>query len=327
MRCLVTGAGGFLGGHLVRALRARGDFVAGLHRDAGWGRLTDRFIGGEGARAREAAPSVTLWGDLGLNLSSSMVERAIADYQIDTVFHLAAQTQVSTAESDPRGTFDANVCGTQAVLEACRQQKVKHYIQASSDKVYGDGPAPYAESQPVSASGHYATTKAMADLLAQAYARDFGLPVAIARCGNLYGPGHLNFSTLIPGAILAAVRGEKFTLRSDGSPRRDYLYVADAVDGYLRLADMEAGGIFNFGTEMPTSALEVVRAVEEAAGVKIDLQVLGEAAGEIRDQWLDASKARGLLGWRARWKIAAGLHETIPWYREFFGRAAAKEIG
>ena len=327
MRCLVTGAGGFLGGHLVRALRARGDFVAGLHRDAGWGRLTDRFIGGEGARAREAAPSVTLWGDLGLNLSSSMVERAIADYQIDTVFHLAAQTQVSTAESDPRGTFDANVCGTQAVLEACRQQKVKHYIQASSDKVYGDGPAPYAESQPVSASGHYATTKAMADLLAQAYARDFKVPVAITRCGNLYGPGFLNFSTLIAGAIKSAIRGERFVIRSDGMPRRDYLHVADAVDGYLRLADQGAVGIFNFGTGRPSSALEVVRAVEAAVGGKLDVEVLGGAAGEIRDQWLDAGKARKVLEWKPSRGLDTGLRETVPWYREFFGRAAAKEIG
>lgn len=314
MRCFVTGASGFLGGHLVRALRERGDFVVGLHRDAR-------------SAHTPPLPDVIVRGDLGLNLSSSMVERAIAEYEVDVVFHLAAQTQVSTAEADPVGTFDANVHGTQAVLEACRQQKVKCYIQSSSDKAYGDGPAPYTESQPILPSGVYATSKMVADALAQTYARDFGLPVAIARCGNLYGPGHLNFSTLIPGAILAAVRGEKFTLRSDGSPRRDYLYVADAVDGYLRLADMEAGGIFNFGTEMPTSALEVVRAVEEAAGVKIDLQVLGEAAGEIRDQWLDASKARGLLGWKARRDLTAGLRETVPWYREFFGRPAAKEIG
>jgi len=244
------------------------------------------------------------------------VERAIAEYEIDTVVHLAAQTQVSTAVRDPRGTWNANVFGTVQVLEACRQLGVKRIIVASSDKVYGDGVVPYVEPQPIEVGGIYATSKACADLIAQSYAREFRMPIAITRCGNLFGPEHTNWSTLIPGTIRSLLRGERPRLRSTGGPKRDFLYVEDAVAGYLRLLDGGKTGPFNFGTGRGRSALEVVREILKQMGSTLDPIIDGASkAVEIEEQVLDCSKAANFLDWRPRHTFEEGLAKTIEWYR------------
>lgn len=279
---------------------ARGDFVVGLVRD----RVTSNV-------RHLSLPSATVFGDL------NQVERILAEYEVDTVFHLAAQTQVSTAVADPVGTLEANVRGTWQVLEACRRQKVQHVIVASTDKVYGDGPAPYFESQPLLPGGIYGTSKLAADVIAQAYAREFSMAVAITRCGNLYGPGHTNWSTLIPGTIKSVLRGERPRLRSTGGPRRDFLFVEDAVDGYLALAEARAVGAFNFGTGVGTSVREVVDkiliAMNRTEAPVID-PVIGGAV-EIDEQVLDWTRARQVLGWEPKHTLADGLKKTIEWYR------------
>lgn len=305
MRALVTGSSGFLGGHLTDALLARGDFVVGLSRDQ-----TDQAQAGV-TRFIRCKNAVLVFG------SFETVERALAEYEIDTVFHLAAQTQVSTAKADPIGTLETNVRGTWRVLEACRRQKVRRIIVASSDKVYGSGTVPYIEDQPVCAHGIYATSKACADLIAQSYFREYGLSMAIVRCGNLYGPRHTNWSAIVPGTIRSVIRGERPVIRSDGSPRRDYLFVDDAVAGYLTLADSDNVGAWNFGTGNPISVLDMVREVLSTTGSKLEPDVCGGALDEISDQWLDSSKAERLLGWRAKYDLRTGLSATVPWYREY----------
>lgn len=296
-RAFVTGATGFLGQHLCRALKDRCEVVVGLERD----RVPSRTFEG-----------VAVAGDLA---DVALIERVLAEYEIDTVFHLAAQTQVSTAEADPAGTIAANVVGTANVLEACRRQGVRRVVVASSDKCYGDGPVPYRESQPLRAHGVYATSKACGDLLAQSYARDFGMSVAVTRCANLYGPGHENYSTLIPGTIREALAGRNPIIRSDGSPRRDFLHVSDAVRGYLALAESTEVGAYNFGTGSPHTVLEVVREVLAAVGLDIPPIVLGGAKGEIKDQWLDSSRALVDLDWEALISLKNGLTDTVLWYR------------
>ncbi len=307
MRIFVTGAFGFLGAHLVRVLRDRGDFVVGLVHDRPCFYCFYPF------------PDITVRG------SFEHVERAIAEYEVDVVFHLAAQTQVSTAVVYPEGTLESNVRGTWQVLEACRRQKVRRVIVASSDKVYGDGPSPYSERQALLPHGVYATSKACADLLAQSYAREFGMSVAVTRCGNLYGPGHTNWSTLIPGTIRSVLRGESPRLRSNGTLKRDYLFVGDAVDGYLRLANSSEVGAFNFGTGYATSVLDVVRMILKAnkdavGGSGLDLDVIVDpqtSAIEIQDQVLDCQRARQYLSWVPEHTLATGLAETLEWYREY----------
>lgn len=311
MSVLVTGSAGFLGQHIVRALLDRGDYVVGLVRDH--------------VCARDHFPPedrrVVVHGDLS---SDRFLERVLAEHEVDSVIHLAAQAQVSVAKADPIGTWKSNVCGTWNILEACRRQAVRRVVVASSDKSYADGPAPYVETQPVAANGVYATSKAMADLCAQAYGLEYGLPVQIVRCGNLYGPGHRNFSTIIPNAIRSALTGVPLVLRSDGTPRRDFLFVLDAVEGYLRVLDhprCDAGPaeIWNFGTGKTTSVRDVVESVGAVVGRRIDVEYRPLGAMEIRAQWLDASKAKSLLGWSPEHNFAAGLTKTVPWYKELLG--------
>ncbi len=298
MRALVTGASGFLGRHLCHALCARGDFVAGLIRD-----LTPDL-----GHAFEADFAI-------FGLGFSQIERAIAEYEIDTVFHLAAQTQVSVSVADPVGTFEANVQGTWQVLEACRRQKVKRVIVASTDKVYGDGQSPYYEDQPLLAGGIYGTSKLMADLLAQSYAREYGMSIAITRCGNLYGPCHLNWSTLIPGTIRSILKGERPRLRSSGGPKRDYLYVEDAVEGYVKLADATVTGAFNFGTGLGTSVGEVVGVILRLMRSNLHPIVGTSTAVEIDEQVLNIDKVQNVLDWTPSHTFSQGLEKTIEWYR------------
>lgn len=299
MRALVTGASGFLGRHLVSALRANGSFVVGLIRDADSAELTNTH------------PNAAVYGCF------DQVERTLAEYEVDTVFHLAAQTQVSTAVAHPMGTMEANIQGTWTVLEACRRQGIPRVIIASSDKVYGDGETPYTEKQALLPHGIYATSKACADLLAQSYAMEFGMSVAVTRCGNLYGPGHTNWSTLIPGTIRSVLRGESPRLRSTGGPRRDFLYVADAVEGYLKLAASSEVGPFNFGTQHGLSVMHIVS--EILTLMKSDLKPIIEPsteAIEIKEQVLICSRAKSTLDWKPAFSLTDGLAKTIEWYRE-----------
>ena len=302
MRALVTGASGFLGQHLCSALALRNDFVVDLMRDV----------------VRPFPVSISAGVVRG---GLEQVERAIAEYEIDTVFHLAAQTQVSTAVADPVGTWEANVRGTYHVLDACRRQFVSRVIVSSSDKSYGAGPAPYVETQPLSSHGIYATSKLCGDMIAQAYAQEYGMDIAITRCGNLYGPGHVNWSTLIPGTIRSLLRKERPRLRSDGGPKRDYLYVEDAVDGYLKLADSKHCGAFNFGTGKGSSATGIVALVTHLMGSSLepimDSKAEGIGAGgiEIQEQVLSCEKAKHFLNWTPKHTLEEGLRETIDWYR------------
>lgn len=306
MRIFVTGALGFLGRHLVDALEERGHIVIALARDS---------MDLPAAEMRE--PSVIVHG------SFDQVERALAEYECDALIHLAAQTQVSTAAHQPIGTLEANIRGTWEVLEACRRQNVERVIVASSDKAYGAGQVPYTEKQALEPHGIYATSKACADMIASAYFVEYRVPVAIVRCGNLYGPGHLNWSALIPGAIRSVLAGKSPKLRSSGGPKRDYLFVGDAVRGYVRLVEGGEVGPFNFGTCRGTSAYEVAKLVALAA-VRPDLEpvvhaadALGAGAEELAEQVLSYDRAARDLDWMPRFSLVAGLDATLPWYRDY----------
>ena len=303
MRALVTGASGFLGRRLCAALVEKKHFVVGLVRDL----LAQPF----------PSAAALVFGNF------TDVERAIAEYEIDTVFHLAAQTQVSVGVTHPVATLEANVQGTWMVLEACRRQKVKRVIVASSDKAYGEGGVPYREDQGLRPHGIYATSKACADMIAQSYAIEYGMSVAITRCGNLYGPGHTNFSTLIPSTIKSALRNEAPQLRSDGFAKRDFVYVDDAVDGYIKLADYGRSAIVNFGTGRGLTVRQVAQHILDLMGVNVEVLVSELRAQEIDWQILDASFARDVLGWKPR-TFEEGIVPTIAWYRDAFEKGTIR---
>jgi CDP-glucose 4,6-dehydratase len=316
MRALVTGATGMVGSWLVKELLERGVDVVAL--------VLDADPRSELVRSGDLGRCTVVNGALE---DLATLERAIVVNEVDTVFHLGAQTIVTAARRDPLGTWEANVRGTYNLLEACRRQSglVERVVVASSDKAYGEtDDLPYTEASPLAAREPYEVSKAAGDLIAQSYHHAYGLPVAIARCGNIYGGGDLNWSRIVPGTIRALLRGERPVLRSDGSFVRDYLYVRDAAAAYCALADAAADGAageaFNFSDESPLTVLELVAAIGRAVGNgEVEPVVLDNAVGEIHDQSLSAAKARASLGWRPRYTLDEALSETVAWYRSHLG--------
>ena len=259
------------------------------------------------------------------------VERAINGHEVDTVFHLGAQTIVGTADRSPRATFRSNIEGTWNVLDACRLMggMVERIVVASSDKAYGEQDLPYLETMPLEGRHPYEVSKSCTDLLTTSYAVTYGLRTAIARCGNIYGGGDLNWSRIIPGTFRSIIEGSQPILRSDGTFVRDYLHVDDVVSAYVALAenvhrDDIAGKGFNFSDESPLTVMEIYKACCVAAGVAgLEPKILNKAQGEIKDQYLNAALARETLGWSAGVKLAEGLVQTFAWYQDLLGAANA----
>ena len=310
----VTGCTGLVGSWLTMALVETGANVVGLIRDwvprsnLNWSGLTQRIT--------------TVRGDVTDYL---LIERALGEYEIDTVFHLAAQTIVSIANRNPLSTFETDIKGTWTVLEACRRSPlVKRIVVASSDKAYGDQDRlPYDESAPLQGRHPYDVSKSCADLIAQAYGTTYGLPVTVTRCGNIYGGGDLNWNRVVPGTMRSVLRGERPVIRSDGKMTRDYLYVDDIVHAYMLLAQTLddpalCGQAFNFGMDDPKSVLEIVRAIIAISDYpELDPIILNEASNEIEKQYLSSEKAGRTLGWEPRYSLEEGLRRTMAWYRLF----------
>lgn len=306
----VTGAYGMLGSWLVKALLDRGERVVVLKRDE----VQRSALELEGTERR----CIVVHGDL---LDAGVVDRAIGEYDVDAVFHLAAQTIVGTANRSPVPTFEANVRGTWTLLEACRQHGVGRVVVAASDKAYGPSDAlPYTEEHPLDARFPYDVSKACTDLIARSYWHTYGVPVAVTRFANIYGGGDLNASRLIPETVAAALAGRAPVVRSDGSPERDFLYVEDAVAAYLAIADAlpEAGGqAFNAGGDRPHAVGDVVALVCRVAGNDVAPEIRGSGTldGEIDRQWVDSTKLRERTGWRPEVELDEGLRRTVAWYR------------
>lgn len=317
-RVFVTGATGMIGSWLVKELLAQGASVVALVQDAD--PQSELYRSGDIRR-------VTVVN--GALMDFWTLERAINQHEVDTVFHLGAQTIVGTAHRFPLPTFEANIRGTYNLLEACRLHAdlVQRVVIASSDKAYGEQPhLPYTEDMQLNGRHPYEVSKGCADLIAQAYHHTYGLPIAIARCGNVYGGGDLNWSRIVPGTIRSFLRGERLIIRSDGTYVRDYIYVKDVARAYMRLAEYLDGShvrgkAFNFSTEKPMTVLELVRVIQklmDCAHLEPDIRNCAE--GEIRSQHLSAAKARDILQWKPAFDLESGLCETIAYYRDFLDR-------
>ncbi len=254
------------------------------------------------------------------------LERVVNQHEVDTVFHLGAQTIVGVAHRCPLPTFETNIRGTYNLLEACRLHgdQVHRVVIASSDKAYGQQPhLPYTEEIPLSGRHPYEVSKSCADLIAQAYHHTYALPIAIARCGNVYGGGDLNWSRIVPGTIRSFLHGERPIIRSDGTYVRDYIYVKDAACAYMRLAECLGNGpargeAFNFSTEKPMTVLEMVNVIQKLMDcAHLEPDIRDSAEGEIRSQHLSSAKARDILKWKPQFDLESGFCETISWYRGY----------
>ena len=323
-RVFVTGATGLLGSWLTHRLTDLGADVVVLLRD--WapaselvqsGYLSKCIIGG---------------GDL---VDQSLIERVLNEYEVETVFHVAAQTIVGTANRSPISTFESNIQGTWSVLEAARHSAlVKQIVVASSDKAYGShDELPYREDAPLQGKHPYDVSKSCADLISQSYAHSFDLPVCITRCGNLYGGGDLNWNRLIPGTIRSVIRGEDPIIRSDGTFIRDYFYVEDAAIAYINLAERMAGKpeiigrAYNYSNEIQMSVLDLTRSILKLMNREdLEPKVLNQASNEIKHQYLSAERARTELGWKPNFSLDEGLKRTIGWYQSFFGSKAVSNV-
>jgi len=313
-RVFVTGCTGLLGSWLTAKLVSLGAQVVGLIRD--------RVSKSELVRSGTINQIDVVFGSV---CDYELLERALAEYEVDTLFHLAAQTIVGIANRAPLSTFETNIKGTWTLIEAARRNPtVRRIVVASSDKAYGSHiKLPYQEDAPLQGKHPYDVSKSCADLIARAYAHTYQMPIAVTRFANLYGGGDLNWNRIVPGTIRSLLRGERPIVRSDGTLKRDYIYVQDAVHGYLTVAEQVErpqvrGQAFNFGVDSPLPALEMINTIIRLSHTP-DLEpiILNQAKNEIQDQYLLSEKAQRVLGWRPEFSLEQGLTETFAWYRDF----------
>lgn len=311
----VTGCTGLLGSWLTKSLVERGANVTGLIRD--WVPGSNLIWSGFEKRINIVRGEIEDY---------LLLERIINEYEIEIVFHLAAQTIVSIANRNPISTFDSNIKGTWNLLEGCRRNPtVKKIIIASSDKAYGEQTKlPYDENTPLQGNHPYDVSKSCTDLIAYTYFHTYNLPVCITRCGNFFGGGDLNFNRIIPGTIRSVIFNERPIIRGDGSYIRDYIYILDAVEAYILLAEKMnelniLGESFNFSNEIQITVLEITKKILQLIDRK-DLEpvILNQVTGEIKHQYLSAKKAKNILNWKPLYTLEKGLKETIEWYKKYF---------
>jgi CDP-glucose 4,6-dehydratase len=314
----VTGAQGFVGSWLTERLLDEGAKVVTLLRDV----EPDARFNADGLAERCVLVRADLADYEGLT-------RTLNEHDIRAVFHLAAQTIVGTANRSPFSTFETNIRGTYTLLEACRGigvlgNPIERIVVASSDKAYGSHEQlPYKEDFPLQPVYPYDVSKAATDMIARSYAVTYGMPIAVTRLANVYGGGDPNSSRIVPDAIASLQDGKQPVIRSDGSPERDFLYIEDAVDAYLTIAESlddraNWGRAWNAGTGTPVSVRDLVERLIRTAGADVEPDIQGEGTphGEIDRQFLDSEAIKEELGWQPRWSLDDGLAATWRWYSE-----------
>jgi CDP-glucose 4,6-dehydratase len=316
---LVTGATGLVGSWLVNGLLKENANVTAF--------VLDTDPNSQLVRSGDFGKISVVNGNLN---NYQDVNRALLTNECNTVIHLGAQTLVGTAVLDPLSTFESNIKGTWNLLEAVRQSKglVKSVVVASSDKAYGESEnLPYTEEQALHGDGPYDVSKSCTDLLAQSYGNTYNLPITIARCGNIYGGGDLNWSRIVPGTIRDLVAGRQPVLRSDGTFVRDYVHVDDIVSGYLKLAEVSQnkdinGEAYNFSRDEPLNVIELYKQICLATlGKYIEPKVLNRTKSEIKNQHLNSAKAKKALEWSPQVSLESGLARTVDWYKQYLAGA------
>lgn len=310
---LITGFEGFLGSNLIKAIIPSGAKIFGLDIKVG---RKDTIL-----KPSDYKKITVIKGSV---VNYKLLRDIVLENKINVVFHLAAEAIVGRCQNNPRRAFSTNIKGTWNVLEACRKSKVvQSIIIASSDKAYGSHKKlPYKEGAPLIGNHPYDVSKSCADLIAYTYFHAYSLPVAVTRCGNIYGPGDFNFSRIIPDAIMCVLNDKEFLIRSNGRFIRDYIFIDDIVAGYLKLGENVknlslAGQAFNFSNDKPISVLSLVKYIYQLIGKKPNYKILNQAKYEIRYQYLASSKARKVLHWKPKYNLEKGLNKTIKWYRKY----------
>lgn len=303
---LITGASGFVGLHLVDELLQRKAKVVALSKNK---------------KANFKNPPLK---EVGSVEDFDNLKKIIKEHKINIIFHLAAQPIVEIGQENPIKTFEVNIKGTWNILEAARQENVQKVIIASTVHVYGDNPnVPFKEEYFPQPSRPYETSKACADLLAQSFADTYNLPVEIPRFVNIYGPGDFNFSRLVPRIIKSILNSEQLEVWDIGSVR-DFLYIDDAINAYLMLAqkkllDGKRLRVFNFGTGKPIKIYDLVLKIIRLSNKKIKVKIENppeERSNEIKKQYPSVVKAKAVLNWYPKISLDEGLAKTFTWYKK-----------
>jgi CDP-glucose 4,6-dehydratase len=313
-RVLVTGAGGFKGSHLVEKLSESNASIISLVRDFD----PKSYFETEGLSRK----STVVIGDL---KNQKKIADILSKYEITTIFHLGAQPIVTTALLNPLETLESNIMGTVHVLESARlYSKVDEIVFVSSDKAYGPcEEVPYKEGERLHGGAPYDVSKSCADLISQVYASPdvYDMPITIARCSNTFGPGDLNMDRIVPGTLEAIIKDKILRIRSDGKMIREYIYVKDAIEGYISLAenmDKTKGEAFNIAGKNVMSVMEIVHKISEIISVEVETEILNQAKAEIPRQYLDGSKIEKAIGWRPKTDFQSAIKETYQWYKKSF---------
>jgi CDP-glucose 4,6-dehydratase len=311
---LVTGCAGFLGAWLCEELLNAGANVFGLDKVFPKGSRIHRLVG----RVQTFTIDIR---------NFDQVNELVRSRNIEFIYHLAAQALVGIAASDPVGTFKDNIEGTWNVLEAARlaSDKVKGLVVASSDKAYGDQLVlPYLEDAPMEGKYPYDVSKSCTDLISRSYFHSFGVPLCIARCGNLYGGGDLHMSRIVPGTIYSIYKNEAPIIRSNGKFVRDYIYVQDAAEAYVVISQRLlanrslAGEVYNISNDSPVSVIEIVDKIQNIAGDTKKPIIQNIATLEIEKQFLSSEKMRKTFNWHPRHTLSDGLQLAFNWYMQYF---------
>lgn len=304
---LITGATGLVGGHLAEKLIESGAVIHIIRRS--FNPNSYFSIKGFDSKVISAICDIK---------DFARVFDIITKYEIEYIFHVAAQPIVNTAYVNPLETLESNIMGTVNILEAARlSPKVKGVVIASSDKAYGKKCSNATEIEPMAGDHPYDVSKSCADLIARTYSKTYGLPVAVSRFGNIYGPGDFNYNRIVPGVMKSILKNETFEIRSDGKFVRDYVYVKDVADGYVTLMeniDETKGEAFNFSTGYNFSVIEMVENIGKVLGKKCDFKILNSQKNEIPFQSLNFDKAENILGWKSKFTFEEGIKETFDWY-------------
>ncbi len=317
-KVLITGFEGFLGSNLTKTLISLRAKIYGL--DIRVKRNETILTKADYRKITVIKGSVTNY---------KLVERIINKNKINVIFHLAAEAIVGKSYANPLGAFSTNITGTWNILQVCRNSaSIQLVIIASSDKAYGSHKKlPYSEDAPLQGNHPYDVSKSCADLIANTYSHTYGLPVAITRCGNIYGPGDFNFSRLIPDAFKSLILNKVLKIRSDGSYVRDYIYIDDIVDGYIKIAELFkkkklSGESFNLSDERPMSVIKLLNEINKLGFYckKLRYKILNTAEYEIKKQYLSSVKANSILSWKPGYRLEVGLRKTAKWYMEYFNK-------
>lgn len=306
---LVTGVGGFIGAAVAERLITEGANVTALLKS-------------------HAVNPMSLFGAtmfVGNVTDYKLMSDIISSQEIEYIFHFAANAIVRIGARDPMSTYDTNVMGTVAVLEAARNvgKTIKKILVASSDKAYGDHEVlPYTEEMALQPRNTYDTSKACADLVARSYAHNYSMPIVVTRCSNVYGPGDPNNSRIIPNSILRILDGEPPVLYSDVSVmEREFIYIDDVVEACLILASsdsMSDGEAYNVGGTGAKSVEDVVKTILLLMGADdVDPVIVQRESvfKEIQRQYIDATKLVVATGWHPNVSLVPGLKNTISWYK------------